>query len=277
MYFCIRDDDTSFFTTPEDLERAYGDISRKGPVSLAIIPFCRAGASKGIPAAHRMRWSVHPLHENGALVDYLRQGIRDGRFEAMLHGFHHDEPSGSPEFTAARDLHRKVAEGRRYLEEVLDTTVRMFVPPHNAISRRGLRAVCAEGLHLGGTAGVRSGWPLGSRATWTTWMKLRGWRRTGGQDIPWVLDLDDHREIPGCAVTPVSSFHHNAAALDNALATGSVFCVATHYWEFQARGMQPNDGTVGEHVRRLIERATAVDGVVWRTVGDVVAGHPAGL
>ena len=25
MYFCIRDDDTSFFTSPDDLEHAYGE------------------------------------------------------------------------------------------------------------------------------------------------------------------------------------------------------------------------------------------------------------
>ena len=27
MDFCIRDDDTNFFTTPEDLDHAYGEIS----------------------------------------------------------------------------------------------------------------------------------------------------------------------------------------------------------------------------------------------------------
>src|SRR6478672_9764987 len=111
MYFCIRDDDASFFTSPEELESAYGEISRRGPVSLAVIPFCRAGTSKGVPEAHRGRWSVHPLHENKGLVDYLRQGIREGRFEAMLHGYHHDEPNGIAEFVGASDLRRKVAEG----------------------------------------------------------------------------------------------------------------------------------------------------------------------
>jgi hypothetical protein len=277
MYFCIRDDDTSFFTAPEDLERAYGEISRRGPVSLAIIPFCRAGNSKGIPARHRMQWSVHPLHENQQLVDYLRNGIREGRFEAMLHGFHHDEPNGLPEFAAARDLGRKVAEGRRYLEEILQTRVRVFVPPHNAIGREGLKAVCAEGLHLAGAAGVRSGWPLRSRATWVTWMKLRRYRRRGGHAIPWVLQLEDHREIPGVPVTPVAPFRRNIAALDRALSFGKVFCAATHYWELHTRALPPDVGTVGDHLKRLIDRAMAVERVVWRTVGDVVADSAAGL
>ena len=252
MEFCIRDDDTSFFTSPDDLERAYGEISQKGPVSLAIIPFCRAGGSKCVPLAYRNQWSVHPLHENESLVEYLRHRIREGRFEAMLHGFHHDEPAGRPEFTVAAHLRRKVAEGRRYLEQVLQTSVRVFVPPHNAIGRDGLRAVAAEGLHLGGAAGLRSGWSLGSHRAWATWLRLRSWRLAGGRGIPWILDLQDHREIPGVAITPVSSFDQNAAALDCALADGSVFCAATHYWELQAPSLHPQDGTVGEHLGRLL-------------------------
>ena len=42
MYFCIRDDDTSFFTSPDELELAYGEIMKHGPVSLAIIPFLQS-------------------------------------------------------------------------------------------------------------------------------------------------------------------------------------------------------------------------------------------
>jgi hypothetical protein len=277
MFFCIRDDDTSFFTSPEELERAYSEISHVGPVSLAIIPFCRAGSSKGVPEAHRKRWSVHPLHENRPLVEYLRREIREGRFEAMLHGYHHDEPSGGAEFTVAKDLRRKVAEGRRYLEEVLGTAVRMFVPPHNAIGRLGLRAIAAEGLHLAGTAGLRSGWSPWSRKSWRTWRRLRRWKRAGGLGVPWVLDLGDHRELPGVCITPASGFHRNATMLDNALARGAVFCAATHYWELEAPSMHAADGSVGEHLRRLVDRATADPRVCWRTVGDIVADRAVGL
>jgi hypothetical protein len=271
MYFCIRDDDTSFFTSPEELERAYGEMSRRGPISLAIIPFCRAGSSRGLPAKYRMRWSVHPLHDNRALVEYLREGIRAGRFEAMLHGYHHDELGGVPEFAAAPDLRRKIADGRRYLEDVLDTAVRVFVPPHNAIRRQGLRALAAEGLHLAGTAGIRAGWSPFSRKSWTTWRRLRRWRRTGGVGTPWVLDLGDHRELPGVSITPASRFVQNATILDSALAKGEVFCAATHYWELAAPSAHAGDAVIGEQLRRLVERALSDPRVSWRSVGDVVS------
>ena len=99
MYFCIRDDDTSYFTAPDDLDAAYGEITKWGPVSLAVVPFHRAGDSKGVPEKYRGRWTVHPLHENMDLVQYLRTAVAAGRFEIMLHGYYHDERETRFEFT----------------------------------------------------------------------------------------------------------------------------------------------------------------------------------
>src|SRR5262245_50172863 len=146
MYFCIRDDDTSFFTLPEELEHAYGDVTQWGPVSLAVIPFCRAGFSKGVPEKFRGRWSIHPLHENGALVEYLRAGISQGRFEIMLHGYH--KPSGWGEFSRGDDLVNKVVAGRKYLQDLLGAPIRVFVAPKNIMGRDGLRAIVRTGLHF---------------------------------------------------------------------------------------------------------------------------------
>ena len=271
MYFCIRDDDTSFFTSPDDLEHAYGEIGQWGPVSLAVVPFHCAGTSKAVPEKFRAHWSVHPLHENRSLVDYLRRAISDGRFEIMLHGYHHDERAGGPEFLYGRDLARKVIDGRKYLEDLLGTAVRVFVPPHNAIGREGLRAIARANLHLGCVAGVRAGWSLFSPATWKNWLKLRKWQRNGGFGIPWVLDLGDHREIAGNPVTPLSTFQRNKAIFDNALAAEGVFCVATHYWELDTASVHADNPPVGAHLRRLIDLARSDSRVVWRGVGDIVS------
>jgi len=269
MQFCVRDDDTSFFTSPDDLERAYGQVSRLGPVSLAVVPFCRAGTSKGVPERMRRRWTVHPLHENESLVEYLRVGIAAGRFEIMLHGFFHDEQHGRPEFAGGDDLQRRVIEGRKYLETLLHTRLRVFVPPHNAIGHEGLRAIAQAGLHLGGTAGLRGGWPRLSWRTWKTWLQLRRWRRSGGEGVPWVLELGDHREIAGVAVTPLSTCEHHGSVFESALRVDGVFCAATHYWELEtpSRVAQP---PVGEQLRRLVDRALTNPNVRWQTVGDVV-------
>ena len=271
MQFCIRDDDTCFFTQPEELERAYGRITTFGPVSLAVVPFCRAGTSKAVPEKFRERWSIHPLHENVALVQYLRNKVAGGAFEIMLHGYHHDEPHGLPEFSTGRDLHARVVGGVRYLEDLFSTPVKVFVPPHNAICRRGLRALARERLHFAGAAGLRGGWPLLSPRTWALWRRLRTWRHEGGLGVPWVLDLGDHREIAGNAVTPLSALKHNQLAMDRAFDVDGVFCAATHYWELEARSSHPGDPTIGDHLLHLIERAMTRPGTTWQSVGDIVS------
>lgn len=268
MYFCIRDDDTSFFTTPEELEKAYGEVTQWGPVSLGVIPFCRAGLSKGVPQKFRGRWSTHPLHENGALVAYLRASVSAGRFEIMLHGYHHDEPSGHGEFFEGHDLADKVVRGRHYLEDLLETEIRMFVAPRNVMGRDGLRAIVGAGLHFGGTVGIRAGWPLFSPRTWSQWTKLRIWAKKQDAGIPWVLDLGDHLEIPGNAITPTASFNRNKLAFETALSLGGSFCAATHYWELGVKSKNIGDPPVGEHLRYLIDLARSDDRILWRNVGD---------
>jgi len=270
MYFCVRDDDTSFFTSPEDLERAYGKVIQWGPVSLAVVPFHRAGTSRAVPEKFRGRWSVHPLHENGSLVEYLRGGVARGRFEVMLHGYHHDQRNGQGEFLKGHDLAQKVVHGRNYLEDLLGAQVRVFVPPRNAIGRDGVRAISRAGLHLGGTAGVRAGWSPLCRKTWSNWLQLRKWRKSGGLGVPWVLDLGNHREIPGNPVTPLARFQRNKVIFETALRQGGVFCAATHYWELGAQSIHEGDPPVEAHLRRLIDLARSDPRVVWRSVGDIV-------
>jgi len=270
MQFCIRDDDTSFFTSPEQLEHAYGELTQWGPISLAVVPFHRAGTSKGVPAKYRGRWSIPPLHENRSLVDFLRRGIAAGRYEAMLHGYYHDEPDRRYEFQGGDDLVRRVTDGRKYLEDLLGTKIRVFVPPRNGIGRDGLLAIAKEGLHLGGTAGIRSGWPYSARS-WKLWLRLRRWKISGGIGVPWVLDLGDHREINGNAVTPLSRSSRNEAALETAISVEGAFCALAHYWELPAPSVHPDEPIVSEQLRRLVDLARSNPRVMWRSVGDVLS------
>ena len=89
--------------------------------------------------------------------------------------------------------------------------------------------------------------------------------------IPWVLDLGDHREIPGNPVTPTASFEENQARFQTALAMGGVFCIATHYWEMDAQSVHHGAPSVGEHLRHLVQFATSNPQVMWRSVGEVVS------
>src|SRR5438034_6624971 len=52
MKVAIRDDDTSYFTTPEALDRVYGDVWDRIPVCLAVVPFAIGYEQPGIPREH---------------------------------------------------------------------------------------------------------------------------------------------------------------------------------------------------------------------------------
>ena len=54
MKFAIRDDDTSFFTRPEQLLRVYEGIWDRVPVSLSVVPFHGRTHTEGIPVEY---WS----------------------------------------------------------------------------------------------------------------------------------------------------------------------------------------------------------------------------
>ena len=58
-----------------------------------------------------------------------------------LHGYTHQDFASGYEFQAAPDPERRVRDGLLYLRTLLATNISVFVPPHNALSKRGLAAI----------------------------------------------------------------------------------------------------------------------------------------
>ena len=122
------------------------------PVSLAVIPKAAGFRDKAIPQKYWHASRAFPLEENAALVEYLRghDCRRPGRPSRSTAITHEDFPGGY-EFQAAPDLEQRLQPRRAYLTALLDTRIGIFVPPHNALSKRGLAAVGAAGLNLLGS------------------------------------------------------------------------------------------------------------------------------
>jgi hypothetical protein len=238
----LRDDDTCYFTAPAALERVYADVWDRVPVCLATVPFAVAYPRAGIPESAWRSGRRFPLDENPELVVWLRRRIAERRITVALHGYtHEDYPTGF-EFQAAPDLEHRVEDGRAYLERVLDGPVRLFVPPHNALSKRGLAAVSRAGLNvLGSFLSFRPSNRPWDRRTFSNWRRIQRFRRATARDrsarlvYPHALQFDRHAEFGCHGLIPTTTFDELAAGLEEARRFGGDFCLATHHWEVDGR------------------------------------------
>jgi predicted deacetylase len=236
--FALRDDDTCYFTAPESLERVYHDVWNRVPVCLATVPRAIGYERAGIPREHWTSGQSFPLGDNRALVPFLRDAVAQGRATIALHGYTHQDYAGGFEFQAAPDPERRVNDGLRELTDTLGTPISVFVPPHNALSKRGLAAVSASRLNLlGSFLSFRPSMRPWDRETLANWWRVRGYRAATGRGktdrfvYPHVLRYRRHAEFGCHSLVPGTTLETLTAGFDEARRAGGDFCLATHYWE----------------------------------------------
>jgi len=148
MIISIRDDDTCFFTKPEQLSDIYSDYWHICPVTLSVTPFIDAFSFALAPKEYRQETKRYPLGENAELVSFLQSLIKKGYVGISMHGYSHEKINGKPEFVGGKELYRKTREGKIYLENLLGCRMNTFVPPNNSISVRGTKAVINAGMNI---------------------------------------------------------------------------------------------------------------------------------
>jgi hypothetical protein len=256
----IRDDDTSYFTAPERLEAVYHDVWDQVPICLAVVPHAMGFADKAIPEQYWRSHRSYPLEENPGIVSQLKDLAKRGRVTIAQHGFTHEDFPGGHEFQAAPDVETRLARGQSYLQQLLDTKVRIFVPPHNALSKRGLHAVSSAGLNLlGSFLSFRPSMRPWEPQTLGNWWRVRRYRAAtnrGKADrmiYPHVLRYRRHAEFGCHSLIPGTTVEELVAGFEEARRAGGHFCVATHYWEVD----DPLKGVL----RRFLDHAARVPGV----------------
>lgn len=235
MKFAIRDDDTNFFTNPEDLKKIYSHIWNICPISLAVVPFIASMKSPAIPEEHWQDNKIFPIGENSELVSYLREKIREGKISIMLHGYSHKDNPDGYEFEMGNNLYQKIKKGKEYLEKIFQVEVNTFVPPHNTILKQGIEAVIKARMNLSVVPGFyfhKRPWDF---RTFRLLLKSIFFRVKHGLGIPYVLDFGTHKEIRCYPLTPQVNFESLKEKFDFIYKFDGVFCLATHFWEFEAK------------------------------------------
>ncbi|MGD0486838.1 MAG: DUF2334 domain-containing protein [Syntrophorhabdales bacterium] len=239
MIFILRDDDTSYFTKPEDLEAAYGVLWGKVPLSLAVIPYDVPSHYRGDPQRFYQENYPISIEENQALISYIRQQIKTKSFAILLHGYSHlykvvkpvpyHPAFWIPEFLYLQEIEKKLRAGRLLIERLFGEPVYGVVPPSNAISVKGIRALVKVGLHLVGAVGMRvilRAHPCNLAciiANRINWQYPFGIRKYYG-----------HSQICSHPLTPVCSWSDLTSDLHECQRKNGIFVVATHYWELSS-------------------------------------------
>lgn len=236
MIIAIRDDDTCYFTKPEQLSYVYENYWDICPVTLATIPFIDSGVVTEppvilVPERYLNKAKRYPVGENGELTNFLQEAIAKKRIGVALHGYCHVTKDGKPEFVSGRNLHGKVAEGKNYLEELFNCKITVFVPPNNSLSRAGAKAVIDAGMDSLIAYGFYP-WerPL-NYPTLKCFSELFGhylkyWRR---YPYPGILDCGTHKEHACVALGRRSTFKQLKDSFHFLKDRGVNMCIATHY------------------------------------------------
>lgn len=179
-YICLRDDDTNFFTTIDELKRGYGDFWGRLPVTLAVVPFEHGSERKILDydlendKFYMLRkWQesasaeelteyhkVYPVGGNRELTEELKRLCKDNKVEIAQHGVFHRYNERGGELFADEMAYEAIRDGKEYLEKVFSTQILMFIPPSNTIDEGCLRYVKRLNMHLfcSGSVHFKSSW-----------------------------------------------------------------------------------------------------------------------
>lgn len=176
-YICLRDDDTNFFTTVEELQEAYGRYWGAIPITLAVIPFVHGSERKifdvEIPYEKKFenlrRWEqnataeelseyhkVHPIGDNKELVEELSTLAAKGMVEIAQHGVFHRYTEYGAELLGDRMSFASLRDGKEYLEKVFNVPVATLIPPGNVIDLTVIEYMNQLGMHLFSSGRIRA-------------------------------------------------------------------------------------------------------------------------
>jgi len=238
-YVILRDDDTNALTPVACLERLYRPFLDRGlPVNLAVIPEVRSdartpdGRLEGFVADWpRSLASTVRMAENPELVNYLRT---NAGFHVAQHGCHHDyfefDQLDRPTATGLLEL------GARRLREAGFAAPRVFVAPHDRMSRASLLAA-ARRFDV-----ISTGWfELGRQPrAWLPrylWKKIRRARH-------WRVGRTVLLSHPGCLLSCTRPVGAMLAAVRAQVEKQRLTVLVTHWWEYFTKGAA-NDAFIG--------------------------------
>lgn len=240
MLFSIRDDDTSYFTNPDDLERAYDFLDDNAVVSLSTIPFAFPYHKDTNPYNVEVDLKYYDIFENTELVDYLRNNVQNGKFEILLHGYSHEyRKIGNSWYSemlwkSKGQLKRELACGKKHLEEMFNCRISTFVAPNNLITAKGIAVIEELGMNFSGTIWKKPDRKL-DRYYLHNYIHRACYSLSHGFPYSGVYQYSKHKEL---YAHKIKDYEYIKRVYEECLSNGYNLVLYTHYWELNNNSQQ---------------------------------------
>ncbi|MCB9045598.1 MAG: hypothetical protein H6550_05610 [Chitinophagales bacterium] len=256
MRFAIRDDDTNYYTQPEDLEQCYSDIWSDFPPTLSLISKVKGNWLYWVHQIYKDKqntdWAAwdkdnmpNPIENNNSLVAFLKEKIKERKLDLSFHAKYHR--NGDPElpenrsnnyvrgaeFFTTRDLTDEIKEEIAHLNKILDCDISVFTPPQNLLSEMGYKAVLNAGLNLcgGGIPFYKKEKDLKGLYNIAKQLTFKVLHRES--DYPRVVRYSNHNEIAyHYPLQPTTRLDTLIYDFDMVRKYNGDFVLSTHYVEF---------------------------------------------
>ncbi len=168
MKICLRDDDTNFFTSVEQLTTAFGELWGNVPLTVGVIPsihqsniistlndnsddssdrlasiqLYRDSLTK--PAAASDYFRTYPVGDNTELVAELCRLIQLDMLSIAIHGYSHRFDVGhgrGSEFSEYEINEHILAETQWYFEKIFGVKANIFIPPSNRLTLKSIKTL----------------------------------------------------------------------------------------------------------------------------------------
>ena len=233
MIIAIRDDDTCYFTKPQQLQSVYGPYWNTCPITLSVIPFVDARIKSQealIPSEHQGIAKQYPIGLNDELVTFLKNQVKRKRIGLSMHGYSHLNENGKPEFESDQNFSDKVVRGKEYLEKLFERKITVFTAPNNSMSRKGAKAVIYAGMNIVMAYGF---YPWERPINYKTiksflhlFMHYLRYKRN--YPYPGVLDCGTHKEHACVVISMKSTFEQLKQNFEFLRSKKANMCIASH-------------------------------------------------
>lgn len=233
MKVAIRDDDTSFFTRPEDLKQAYDFLRAGDCVSLSVVPYTVPVHRDDVfPYGEGIKRDYYDIAKNTELLQYLKEGYQSGQYDILLHGYSHEYAFCKDHWVAEMkwkdngQLKRELPEGKRHLEKLLEISISVFVAPNNSIDQKAIAVLEELKMNYSGIIGLRDR-KVNIRYL-INFVRRWGYRLIKRVQYPGVLNYGKHKELNAYTVDQYERlvYEYRICKKKNV-----PFVIYTHYWQ----------------------------------------------